>query len=102
MRHLFDRPLGTSVPNGILLKMYDPTALIVAGAQMAGSFASNQINAERSASDMATYLHLTKWNRENQLRDQEWSKRYTYDLLRQQNEYDSPIDQPLANASSAL
>ena len=93
MRHLFDRPLGTSVPNGVLLKRYDPSALIVAGAQMAGSFAQNQINAERAASDMATYLHLTKWNRQNQLRDQEWSKQFTYDLQRQQNLYDSPMEQ---------
>ena len=93
MRHLFDRPLGTSVPNGVLLKRYDPSALIVAGAQLAGSIANNQINAERSASDMATYLHLTKWNRENQLRDQEWSKQFTYDLQRQQNLYDSPKEQ---------
>lgn len=93
MRHLFDRPLGTSVPNGVLLKRFDPSSIIAAGIQTFGSLASNQINAERAASDMSDYLHLMHWNRQNQLRDQEWTKQFTYDLQRQQNLYDSPKEQ---------
>ena len=48
---------------------YDPTSLIVAGAQMVGGIAQNQINAERAASDMATYLNLVKKQREWQKED---------------------------------
>ena len=40
--------------------MADPYSLIAAGIQFAGNTMTNQINAERAASDMATYLNLVQ------------------------------------------
>ena len=58
---------------------FDPTGIIAAGIQFAGSMASNQINAERAASDMATYLNLVgkqrEWQNEDKVFAEDMSKR---------------------------
>ena len=47
---------------------------LTAAAQLIGNFASNQINAERAATDMMTYLNLVRKQRDWQLEDQQYAK----------------------------
>lgn len=58
---------------------FDPSGIIAAGINFAGSMASNQINAERAASDMATYLNLVgkqrDWQNEDKVFAEDMSKR---------------------------
>lgn len=72
---------------------FDPTGVIAAGIQFAGSMASNQINAERAASDMATYLNLVGKQRDWQKEDQQWSEGMTKRLMDYQNVYNDPGSQ---------
>ena len=82
---------------------YDPTSLIVAGAQMVGGIAQNQINAERAASDMATYLNLVKKQREWQKEDYAWSEEYTKRLMDYQYQnFSSPSAQMAAYKKEGL
>lgn len=93
MRHLFDKPLGAvSAPFGSCFKC-DPWTAVAAGLQIAGSVYNNQVNAERAASDMATYLNLVKKQRDWQKEDQQWSEQYSKNLLDYQNQYNTPSAQ---------
>lgn len=69
---------------------FDPSGIIAAGINFAGSMASNQINAERAASDMATYLNLVGKQRDWQKEDQQWSEGMTKRLMDYQNAYNDP------------
>lgn len=95
MRHLFDRPLGAFIaPHGSLFKYaYDPSSIIAAGINFAGQMATNQVNAEMHADDLATYLHTLGKQREWQKEDQQWSKDYTDWVMDKQNVYNSPLSQ---------
>ena len=82
---------------------YDPTGIIVAGLQMASNQATNQINAERASSDMATYLNLIHKQREWQKEDQQWNESYAkriQDYLYQN--YNSPSAQMEAYKKAGL
>lgn len=81
---------------------YDPTGIITAGINFAGSMASNQINAERAASDMATYLNLVRKQRDWQKEDQQWSEDLTKRLMGYQNEYNTPAQQMKRFAGAGL
>lgn len=95
MRHLFDRPLGACAPCGFLFKnaTFDVGSLISSGLSFAGQMATNQINAERAASDMATYLNMVSKQRKWQKEDQLTSMLNTKALMDYQNAYDSPSAQ---------
>lgn len=82
---------------------YDPSGIIVAGLQMASNQATNQINAERAVSDMATYLNLIHKQREWQKEDQQWNESYAkriQDYLYQN--YNSPSAQMEAYKKAGL
>lgn len=102
MRRLFSVPLGTYVPGGIMFKCWDPSGVIAAGINLAGNVASNQINAERAASDMATYLHLVGKQRDWQKEDQQWSEDLTKRLMDYQNQYNTPSQQMKRFAGAGL
>lgn len=82
---------------------FDPSSLIIAGANMVGNIATNQINAERAASDMATYLNLVKKQREWQKEDYAWSEDYTKRLMDYQYEnFSSPSAQMASYKAAGL
>lgn len=102
MRRLFSVPLGTYVPGGIMFKRWDPSGVIAAGINLAGNFATNQINAERASSDMATYLNLVGKQRDWQKEDQRWSEDLTKRLMDYQNQYNTPAQQMKRYAGAGL
>lgn len=93
MRKLFSSPLGASVAPFGIFKHSDVGTIIGSGLGLMGSLLTNQINAERAASDMSTYLNLVNKQRGWQNEDKEWSRQQTYDLLENQRQYDSPSAQ---------
>lgn len=93
MRKLFSSPLGACFAPFGFFKQSDVGTIIGSGLGLMGSLVTNQINSERAASDMSTYLNLVKKQREWQNEDKEWSKQQTYDLLENQRQYDSPSAQ---------
>lgn len=82
---------------------FDPSSLIIAGASMVGNIATNQLNAERAASDMATYLNLVKKQREWQKEDYAWSEDYTKRLMDYQYQnFSSPSAQMASYKAAGL
>ena len=73
---------------------FDYGSVIAAGLNFAGNLATNQINAERAATDMITYLNLVKKQRDWQKEDQQWSEDYAKRMMQFENQnYSSPSAQ---------
>lgn len=73
--------------------MSDVGTIIAAGANLVGNVMTNQINAERAASDMIQYYNLLMKQRQWQKEDYDWTEGYSKRMLDYQNEYNSPSEQ---------
>lgn len=73
--------------------MSDVGTVIAAGANLIGNVMTNQINAERAASDMIQYYNLLMKQRQWQKEDYNWTEGYSKRMLDYQNAYNSPSAQ---------
>lgn len=73
--------------------MSDVGTIIAAGANLIGNVMTNQINAERAASDMIQYYNLLMKQRQWQKEDYDWTEGYSKRMLDYQNAYNSPSEQ---------